>query len=169
MSDEKAFMDVLASCNDACEAMDFSDDGWKPPVGTYDVAIETVTTGVKVKDGVTNVWIKPAFNIISDGEYQGRTFSEFMYIQPGAKELTPALRQLLRFATCLAGREIKNASEAAQIAQASVGEFLTLEVFTTVGKKGKSLGRTFTNIRYLTKLETTEVPAEAALAHAAAK
>jgi len=156
MSNEKAFMDVLASCNDACAEMDFSDDGWKPPVGTYDACIESVGVGSKVKDGVTNIWLKPIFRIITDGEYADRTFADFMYIQPGARELTPALRQLLRFATCLAGREIKNAVEASEIAQASEGEFLTLEVFQTVGKKGKSAGRTFTNIRFLTKLETTE-------------
>jgi hypothetical protein len=153
---EKAFMDVLASCNDACAAMDFSDDGWKPPVGTYDVTIEDVGCGTKAKDGVTNIWLKPVFNVISDGEYQGRTFTEFLYIQPGAKELTPSLRNMLRLATCLAGREIKNAVEASQIIQGAVGEFLTIEVFQTVGKKGKSAGRTFTNLRYLTKLETTE-------------
>lgn len=158
MSDEKAFMDVLASCNDACADMDFSDDGWKPPVGTYDVCLEDVTTGTKSKDGVTNIWLKPIFRIITEGEYAGRTFSEFMYIQPGAKELTPALRQLLRLATCLAGREIKNAVEASQIITeaGAANEFLTLEIFQTVGKKGKSAGRTFTNVRYLTKLETTE-------------
>lgn len=156
VKNEKAFMDVLASCNDACAAMDFSDDGWKPPVGTYDVMIEDVVTGVKVKESVNNIWLKPTFVIVSEGEFQGRSFSEFLYIQPGAKELTPSLRNMLRLATCLAGREIKNAVEASQIIQGSVSEFLTLEVFQTVGKKGKSAGRTFTNLRYLTKLETTE-------------
>lgn len=155
-SDEKAFMDVLASCNDACATMDFSDDGWKPTPGIYDVMIEEVIKGQKVKEGVTNIWVKPVFKVISEGEYVDRTFSEFCYIQPGTTELTPGLRQLLRLATCLAGREVKNAVEATQIISDAVSEFLTVEIFTTVGKKGKSKGKTFTNIRYLSKLETTE-------------
>jgi hypothetical protein len=139
--------------------MDFSDDSWKPNPGTYDVTIEDVVKGSKVTDGVTNIWIKPIFQVISECEVQGRTFAEFCYITPGAKEITPGLRQLLRLATCLTGREIKSAVEASAIIGDSVGEFLTLEVFNTVGKKGKSKGKTFSNIRYLSKLETTETAA----------
>lgn len=156
-NNDKAFMEVIASCNDACATMDFSDDGWKPPVGTYDVILTDVSKDTKNKEGITNAWVKPVFQIFSPGEYDGRTFNEFMYFTPGAKELTPALRQLLRLATCLAGREIRNSVEAIQIISDSVNECLTLEVFTTVGKKGASKGKVYTNVRFVAKIETTEV------------
>lgn len=153
--DEAAFLNALASCADACAEMDFSDDGWKPPVGTYDVSIDAVKTGTKTADGVTNLWIKPVFSIIAEGEYAGKSFSDFMYIPQGTKELTPALRQLLRLATCIAGREVRNPVEAVGICQKAVGSFLTLEVFQTVAKKGKSAGKTYTNIRFLAPLTAT--------------
>lgn len=158
MSDEKAFMDVLASCNDACAEMDFSDDKWKP-LGAFDVQIAEVQVGSKPnKVGVVCIWVKPVFEIISDGENLGRTFSEFMYIEPGVTEIRKAmgLQQLLRLATCLTGREIKNAVEASQIVQDSKGEFLSLETYDSTVKKGRNAGKTYRNIRFLSRLETTE-------------
>jgi hypothetical protein len=158
MSDEKAFMDVLQSCNDACAEMDFSDDKWKP-LGGFDVQILDVLTGSKPnKAGVVFIWVKPVFEIISDGEFQGRTFSEFMYIEPGVTEIRKAmgLQQLLRLATCLAGREIKNAIEAAQIVQAAKGEFISLETYDSTVKKEPNKGKVYRNLRYLSRLESTE-------------
>lgn len=155
-NDQQVYLQVVASCNEACAAMDFSDDGWKPPVGQYDVRVVEAVIGGKVKDGVQTAWLKPIFEIISEGEFTGRTFSEFIYITPNAKELTPGLKQLLRLATCLAGREIRNASEAFQIIQDSVGEFLTVEFRQNVGK-GKNAGKVFLNLYFLNKIESTEV------------
>ena len=152
-TDDRAFLDVLASSNDACADMDYSDDGWKPVPGNYDVEITEAKTGVKVKDGVTNAWLKPTYRIIA-GEFEGRTFSDFMYFSPKPTEITPALKQVLRLGTCLAGRELKNAVEASQIIGGSKGEFITIEVFRTEGK-GKNAGKTYTNLRYLAKLEST--------------
>lgn len=155
MSEERAFLDVLASTNNACDTMDYSDDGWKPPVGKYDVELTETKTGVKAKDGITNAWVKPCFAIITPGEFEGKSFQDFMYVEAQPTELTPAVKQLLRLGTCIAGRELKNAVEAIQIIEAAKGEFLTVEVFQTTARKGKNAGKVYTNIRYLAKLEST--------------
>lgn len=154
-AEDRAFLDCLASTCDAAEQMDYSDDGWKPPVGKYDVALEEVKTGTKVKDNVTNAWMKPTFRIISEGEFNGRTFSDFMYFTPQPTEITPAIRQLLRLGTCVAGRELKNSIEASQVISGAIGEFLNLEIFESTAKKGKNAGKVYTNIRFLSKLEST--------------
>jgi hypothetical protein len=135
--------------------MDYSDDGWKPVDGKYDVELTDIKTGVKAKEGVNFAWVKPSFRIISPGEFEGKAFQDFMYVEPQPKELSPALKQLLRLGTCVAGRELRNAVEAIQIITDAKGEFLTLEVFTTTAKKGKNVGKEYKNIRYLAKLEST--------------
>jgi len=135
--------------------MDLSDDGWMPPDGQYDVMVEDVANGLKEKNGVNNAWIKPIFNVL-DGEFKGRTFTDFYYIQGGGmKEPTISVKNLCRFATCLVGSETKNPIDAAQIANAATGEFLRVEVFRTTSRK---TGKTYPNIRFLHKLEAT--PAE---------
>lgn len=154
MSDD-AFLEVLAGCTDACANMDLSDDGWKPPNGQYDVQVEDVASGMKEKNGVNNAWLKPCFNIL-DGEFKGKTFTDYYWIPPGAAEPTISLKNLCRFATCLAGIETKNPIEAAEISKASVGEFLTVEVYRTTAKKGKNAGKEYANIRFLQRLEATE-------------
>lgn len=155
MSEERAFLDVLASTNDAAEQMDYSDDGWKPPVGTYDVEVVDVKTGTKQKDGVNNAWVKPMFKIITNGEFENKTFADFMYITPNPTEITPAIRQLLRCATCIAGREIKNSVEAAKIVADAKGEFLSVQIFRTTAKKGKNAGKVYDNLRYVSRLAST--------------
>ncbi len=79
---EDAFLEVLASCSDACASMDLSDDGWMPPDGDYFVLVEDVATGVKEKNGVNNAWVKPTFKIL-DGDLEGRSFQDFYYIAGG--------------------------------------------------------------------------------------
>ncbi len=155
MSDD-AFLEVLASCTEVAQGMDLSDDGWKPPNGNFDVLIEEVTSGMKEKGGVNNAWVKPAFSIL-DGEFKGRTFTDYFWIQPGLSEPSISLKNLCRFATCLQGSETKNPIEAAEIAKASAGEFLSVEVYRTTSKK---TGKTYPNIRYLAKLEATDEGAE---------
>lgn len=151
MSDD-AFLEVLAGCTDACANMDLTDDGWKPPDGTYDVMIEDIASGIKEKNGVNNAWVKPVFSVI-DGEFSGRTFTDYYWIQPGATEPTISLKNLCRLATCLAGRDIKDPMEAFGIAKASEGEFISVEVFRTTSKK---TGKTYPNIRFLQKLVATD-------------
>lgn len=152
MSDD-AFLEVLAGCTEACANMDLSDDGWMPPDGQYDVMIEDVSRGIKEKNGVNNAWIKPTFNIL-DGEFKGRTFTDFYYIAGGPmKEPTISVKNLCRFATCLVGSETRVPLEAAEIVNAGVGEFLTVEVYRTTSKK---TGKTYSNIRFLQRLEATE-------------
>ena len=154
MSDD-AFLEVLAGCTEACANMDLSDDGWMPPDGQYDVMIEDVSSGVKEKNGVNNAWVKPAFSIL-DGEFKGKTFTDFYYIQGGVmKEPTISVKNLCRFATCLVGSETRIPLEAAEIAKAGVGEFLTIEVYRTTSKK---TGKTYPNIRFLQRLEAHDAP-----------
>ncbi len=151
MSDD-AFLEVLAGCTEVAAGMDLSDDGWMPPNGNFDVQVEDVGAGIKEKNGVNNVWIKPVFNIL-DGEFKSRTFSDYFWITPGLTEASISLKNLCRFATCLQGSETKNPIEAAEIAKASVGEFLSVEVYRTTSKK---TGKTYPNVRFLALLEATD-------------
>jgi hypothetical protein len=141
------FLDVLATCTEAAQKMDFSNDDWKPDDGSYSVVVADVKSGLKVKDGVTNAWVKPVLKVL-DGEFENRTFSDFMYFEPNQKDdPSPGLRQLLRFATCIAGRELKDPIEAGKIAVGSADAVLTLEIFTSTSKKN---GQQYRNIRYQT-------------------
>lgn len=151
MSDD-AFLEVLAGCTEAAQGMDLTDDGWKPPDGTFDVMVEDIASGVKEKDGLNNAWIKPVFTIL-DGEFKGRSFSDYFWIQPNLTEPSISLKNLCRFATCLQGSETKNPIEAAEIAKASVGEFLTVEVYRSTAK---ATGKVYANVRFLTRLDATE-------------
>lgn len=150
--DDAAFMEVLASCTDACEGMDLSDSGWSPPDGTYDVEIVEVATGLKEKNGVNNAWVKPSFRII-DGEFAGKTFTDFYWFEPAAPEPTVSLKNLCRFASCLSGNEVQNPIEAITIVAEAIGEFLAVEVYRNTSKKGK----VFTNIRFLQTLVAQSV------------
>ncbi len=151
MSDD-AFLEVMNSCTEVATGMDLSDDGWKPPNGNYDVAIEDVASGLKEKNGVNNAWVKPVFTIL-DGEFKGKSFSDYYWIEPGLTEPSISLKNLCRFATCLQGSETKNPIEASEIAKASIGEFLSVEVYRTFSKK---TSREYANIRFLARLEATE-------------
>ncbi|MCK5641671.1 MAG: hypothetical protein KAJ19_12795 [Gammaproteobacteria bacterium] len=161
MSDD-AFLEVLNSCTEVAQGMDLSDDGWMPPNGNYDVVVEDVASGLKEKNGVNNAWVKPVFTIMNPGcEFDGKSFSDYYWIQPGLTEPSISLKNLCRFATCLQGSETKNPIEAAEIAKASVGEFLSVEVYRTTSKK---TSKTYANIRFLARLEATEEGEEAEVA-----
>jgi hypothetical protein len=151
MSDD-AFLEVLAGCTDACANMDLTDDGWMPPDGSFDVMVESVGSGLKEKNGVNNAWIKPVFTIL-DGEFKGRSFSDYYWITPGMAEPSISIKNLCRFATCLQGSETKQPIEASEIAKASVGEFLNVEVYRTTSRK---TGKTYPNVRFCQRLEATE-------------
>ena len=161
MSDD-AFLEVLAGCTDACAGMDLSDDGWKPPDGEFDVMLEDVTVGTKEKNGLNNAWVKPTFNVV-DGEFKGRTFTDYYWIEGGMTDPSISVKNLCRLATCLAGTEVRNPIEAAEICKAAVGEFLTVEVYRTTSKRGKNAGKVYSNIRFLQRLEATEAPGEEGL------
>lgn len=152
-NEDAAFMEVLASCNEAAEQMDYSDDGWKPVDGKFTVLLTGFTSGTKTKNDVVHAWGKPLFRIL-DGDFKDRSFSDFLWLPPSPSEPSPGLRQMLRLGTCLCDRELHNAAEAAAIIQggATAGEVLNLEVFTTISK---SNGRSYTNIRYLSKVAAT--------------
>lgn len=147
-----AFLEVLAQCTEAAAGMDLSDDGWMPPDGNYDVAVEDVASDIKEKDGVNNAWIKPVFTIV-DGEFKGRSFSDYFWITPGMTEPSISLKNLCRYATCLLGSETRDPIEASEIAKASVREFLNVDVYRTTSKKTRKV---YANIRYCQKLETTD-------------
>ncbi len=156
MDNDAAFLDVLAGCTEACANMDLTDDGWMPPDGTYDVSIDGVATGTKEKNGVNNAWVKPSFTIF-DGEFSGRTFTDYYWVTPGATEPSISLKNLCRFATCIAGRDVKDLIEAVTIAREAVGEFLSVEVFRTTSRK---TGKEYANIRFCQRLEATETTME---------
>lgn len=153
MANEDAFLEVLAGCTEVCADMDLSDDGWKPPNGEFNVMVEGVTSDTSEKDGVTKVWIKPMFTIL-DGEFKGRSFTDYYWIEPGLKEPSIAIKNLCRFATCLQGAETRNPIEAFEIVKASVGEFLNIEVWR--GKPSQKTGKIYANIRFCQTLPATD-------------
>ena len=155
MPNDDAFLEVLAGCTEACANMDLSDDGWMPPDGQYDVMIEDVSSGLKEKNSVNNAWVKPTFSIL-DGEFQGRSFTDYYWIPGGVMSGDPpiSVKNLCRFATCLVGSETRIPLEAVEIAKAGIGEFLTIEVYRTNSKK---TGKTYPNIRFLQRLEAKVV------------
>lgn len=161
MSDD-AFLEVLAGCTEACAGMDLSDDGWKPPDGEYDVELSDVAVGTKEKEGINNAWVKPTFSVV-DGEFSGRTFTDYFWIEGGMTDPSISVKNLCRLATCLSGSEVLNPIEAAEICKAAVGEFLTVEIYRTIAKRGKNKGTTYSNIRFLQRLEATEAPNDEAL------
>ena len=154
MSDDTAFLEVLAACTEAASTMDLSDDGFNPPDGTYDVEITGVDVGTKAKEGVDNAWVKPTFTIL-DGDFEGQNFTNFFWI-PGvfdADKPPMGLKRLLQFASCLAGMEVRNPIEAIEVSTAAIGEYLNIEMYTTVAKKTK---KKYHNTRFLRRLPTAE-------------
>lgn len=151
--DTNAFMEVLASCTEAAAAIDLSDDGFSPPDGTYTVEVTGIETGTKEKDGVTSSWVKPIF-LLLDGEFKGQIFTNFFWI-PGVltDKNQMGLKRLLQFATCLAGTAVRNPIEAIEIANAAIGEYVSVEVYRSVSK---STGKVYVNTRFLQKLVATE-------------
>ena len=158
MSQDDAFLQTLASCTDACADLDLSDDGWMPPVGEYTVELHDVQTGEGKKK--LGVWIKPIFKIYDEvnEEFNDKNFSDFYFISPNPDvnkfvEMAP-LKSLAQLATCLAGREEKDPVQCMGIINAAKGqEFLSVEIYETTSKK---TGKTYKNIRFLTRLESTE-------------
>jgi len=156
MSDD-AFLEILASCTEACANMDLSDSGWYPPDDNFDVVVESVASGTKEnKGGVICGWLKPIFGIL-DGKFKGQTFSDYFWIEPHLSEPSVSIKNLCRFATCLQGSETRNPIEAAEIAKAAGGEFLNVDVYRTTSKK---TGKTYPNIRFCQKLEATDATEE---------
>ena len=158
MTDDSAFLEVLASCTDACEGMDLSDDGWNPPEGDYTVRILEVTTNTKADtQGIVCAGVKPFFEILEaqDESLVGKTFNDFFWIVPHQSEPSMSMKNLCRFATCIGGVHTVDPIEAATIAGQSEGEVLELQVYTSIQKKGKTPGKVWTNIRYLSRVDTT--------------
>lgn len=155
-NEDAAFMEVLASCNEAAEQMDYSDDGWMPDDGEYTALLVGFTTGTKAKNDVVHAWGKPIFRIL-DGDFKDRSFADFLWLPPNPSEPSMGLRQMLRLGTCLSDRELHNANEASTIIQeaAAAGEVLNIEVYTTIAKKD---GRAYTNIRYRSRVSAPVPP-----------
>lgn len=143
---DQAFLDIAASAHEACSEMDFSDNNWKPEDGHYSVALTEVPSGSKAaKDGTPAAWLRPTFTIL-DGDLEGKTFTDFIYIKKDPGKLEMGMQTLLRLASCLAEKETKDPSEAAAILEQGAGEAcLEIEVYRKVAKNGN----TYTNIRYL--------------------
>jgi hypothetical protein len=135
--------------------MDLSDDNWKPPSATYLCQL----SGVQVGNGKKNaaaIWVKPQFTIVDDGDFQGKVFTDFFYIEPGTSEPTMGMRGICRLATCIAGHDVKDPAVAYKIVRAAAndGLLLSIEVYRQTSTKN---GREYTNLRFLAKAESTEV------------
>ena len=150
------FLETLASCQDACASMDISDSGWNPPNGEYTVLLSRVETGAGKKKA--GVFVKPFFTIsdAEDDDLEGKTFSDYFFIVPNANPSNygdiAGLIGLSQLATCIAGREIRDAIEANTILDAAAGEeFLRVEMYRTKDKKGKEWPHT----RFLGRVEVS--------------
>lgn len=113
MSDQSAFLDVVASCEEAASKTE-TGTGWLPPEGDYKCRFEELLSGTGTKDGVKTAWVKPQFTIVGS-EFDGKTFSEFMYFRAGAAETSPAMRSLLTLASLISGRTVRSSGEAGSI------------------------------------------------------
>ena len=151
-NNDDAFLAVLAGCTDACANMDLSDDNWMPPDGPYDVQFDSIETGTKEKDGVVNAWVKPTFSVI-DGEFSGRTFTDFYWIPAGMTEPTMSVKNLCRFATCMAGRNVTDPIEAITVLNEAQSEFVSVEIYRNLHKPTQKV---YTNIRFMRSLASTE-------------
>jgi hypothetical protein len=152
-----AFLETLSGCVQAANKLDLSDNNWMPPDGGYTVQIDSVDTGVKVKDGVNVATLATNFLIV-DGEFEGKTFQQFCWMPPTTGDPSMGQKALAQLATCLAGVETKDPIEGSAIVEAAVGDALALEVYRTTARKGKNAGKTYTNIRFLNTIETREIP-----------
>ena len=153
MSDD-AFLELLADCTRAANNLDLSDNKWMPPNGGYTVVIENVSTGIIEKPaGVHNATVAATFQIV-DGEFQGKSFEHFCWIEPVTDKPSMGQKKLAQLATCLAGTETKDPIEGSEVVQASIGDFLALEVYRTTSKKN---GKEYTNLRFLNTIEATDV------------
>lgn len=156
------FLSVLASCTEAAEGMDLGDNKWKPPSGPYTVSITKIDTGTYVdkKSQENRIRICPTFRIV-DGEFEGKTFGDFYGIAPGAPDIPSQinLKSVLQFATCMAGRDIRDPVEAIGVLEGSIGDFIALEVWRG---KPNSKGIVFANLRFLNRLDAVAEEAEVA-------
>jgi hypothetical protein len=132
--------------------MDLSDDNWMPPSGDYLCQISGVLTG-NGKKNPQAIWIKPQFTIVDEGDLQSKTFVDFYYVEPGISEPTMGVKNLCRLATCIAGHDVTDPAMAFQIIKDAEGELLNLQVYSQTSQKN---GKTYTNIRFLSKVASTE-------------
>ncbi len=152
MSTNDAFLEIIAGCTETAASIDLGDSKWKPPDGTYTVELTAVETGTWTKDGVTRSRIVPVFTILDHPEFEGKVFQDFYGIAAGAEDIGSemSLKGLLNFATCIAGREIRDPVEAVETGTAAVNELMTVEVYRVPSKSGKI----FANIRFLAMVAT---------------
>ena len=135
-NDQDAFLEIVSGCTEVAATVDLDDRNWKPVDGIYTVSVAGVDTGTWEGDnGIKKARITPTFTIHTEGEFDGKTFTDGFWFAQGAeiagKEDYPSkmgIRSLLQFATCMANREIRDPVEAIDIAKASVGELLTIQV-----------------------------------------
>jgi hypothetical protein len=147
---DAGFLEVLASCTSADGEVDYTDDGWKPEDGDYTVLLERFTSGTKEKNGIANGWAKAYFRIVN-GDYEGRSFSEFFWLPSSPKNITFGMSNLLRLGTCLSGRELKVAeiTEACEQANAVTGSALLNVAITSSTWKSDSKVHTTTKFKSL--------------------
>lgn len=162
MSDDTAYLEVLASCTDAASEADLSDDGWSPPDGDYTVSFDSLSTGMGKKS--PGAYAKASFTVI-DGEFEGRIFTDFFWLPQGGRQKTasgtmPAMGiiGLGRLTTIIAGHEVKQPTECIPILdEAAAGNtILQVQVYRSKIKSGKRQGEFAVNVRYLNTIASTE-------------
>lgn len=144
---DAGFLEVLASCTGAEGEVDYTDDGWKPPDGTYTVLLEKFTSDTQDKNGIRNGKAKAIFRIMV-GDFEGKSFGEFYWLPSNPKKTTMGMVNLLRLGTCLSNRDLKVAeiNEASDQAHAAEGSaLLNVRIFSSTRKED---GKVFQNLRF---------------------
>lgn len=136
-----SFNDVIASCNEAAAKVDYSNNDWKPDDGQYTVQFSGGKNGISKKG---KAWYRATFSIL-DGPLSGKNFSDSFFFEQSEDDPSIGLANFMKFGSCLAGRELKTATEALTTIESSLkeGTLVSLDVFTSVSK-----GKTYRNVRY---------------------
>lgn len=114
------FQDILNDAAAQAKKMDYSSNNdWTPDDGAYTCQLVDVATGTKEKGGVTCAWIRPTWKILDGGELEGRTFTDFMWINPadtgGKWGISLGTKQLLSLAYLLAGEAAEDLAVAFEL------------------------------------------------------
>jgi hypothetical protein len=129
--------------------MDYSDTEWKPDEGDYLCMLEDYKKDILDKEGVKIATAKPVWKVYSECDFKDRTFADFFYMPPitdPGESLPFGVQNMMRMATCLANREIKDSVEADGINESAIGAFVSLRIYKTKAGKGPY-------IRYLSRVD----------------
>ena len=154
---DREFMEVLANCAKAEGEVDYTDDGWMPPVGDYTCLLETFKTGTKERDGITHSWAKVVFRLDRTFEGWRSSFGDYFRFSPDPGDIPAKMtrKRFMALATCLAGRRIGTLEQAAAIIKEAEGKAaIRLRVKLWTSKRTKKRGRSVCD--YLSRMDAPE-------------